>query len=146
MPCEDEKGNGGGLVGVLPPSVRVRLPLEGWTEQNESSVNVVCQGCRWRGIAVRGTTGTPSTVPLTLYSIPTLWITSQLREREGFGGWGKGWISRKDAEAEMGEGVKPRERKLDRTLKYGITRQRREGTTVKESDRSGSRGGKCLPL
>lgn len=37
----------------------------------------------------------------------------------------------------MGEGVKPMEHvKLGRTLKYdGIIRQRREGRTVKESDK-----------
>lgn len=48
----------------------------------------------------------------------------------------------------MGEGVKSREQeKLDRTLKYeGIIQQRREGMTVKESDKEGMREGKCLPL
>ncbi len=36
---------------------------------------------------------------------------------------------------------------MDRTLKYdGIIRQRREGTTVKESDKYRRRGEKCLPL
>lgn len=47
-----------------------------------------------------------------------------------------------------GEGVKPREReKLDKTLIYdGIIRQSREGAAVKESDKWGRRGGKCLPL
>lgn len=58
-------GWGGELVGVFPPSVHVRLPLEGWSEQGSETAE--CQSCRWRGTAVRGTTGTPSTVPLTLY-------------------------------------------------------------------------------
>lgn len=43
----------------------------------------------------------------------------------------------------MGEGVKPREREeLDRSLKYGIIRWKREGPTVKKSDKSGLGGGK----
>lgn len=79
------RGMGGGLVGVFPPSVRVRLPLEGWPELNESSGSVACQGCRWHGIAVMGTTGTPSTVTLPLYrsplySIPPHYLTDE-RER-----------------------------------------------------------------
>lgn len=32
----------------------------------------MCQGCRWRGLAVGGSTGTPFTVPLALYAILTL--------------------------------------------------------------------------
>lgn len=72
------------MVGVFPPSVRVLLPLEGWPEQDES-VSVVCQGCRWHGIAVRGTTGTPSTVLLALYgplcTEPPNYFTAE-RERE----------------------------------------------------------------
>lgn len=67
MPCEGERGDGG-RFGWCFSSLCVRTSAIGGLD----SQCIVCQGCRWRGIAVRSTTGSLPTVPLTLYSIPTL--------------------------------------------------------------------------